>query len=1137
VNIQRNQNPLFTASGERVGSPTRAGFLNTNDRNKGNDAYALFDDATPPQSCAAERGDSSPPHPDTIIAANQNRASSRVSPSDPCASPNQPAEVAHVAGRSSRAGSNSGTMGGAQHARVPSNGGGSSSSSFNGVGSGGGGSNASAGPSSGNGGGPSAQNVPQLNTFMRAPYTALQQLLPPSMRDRVNSNYSNIGSSSKGNAESSPTDGLSPSQQQQQQNGAAYNGYANRLRSRSQLYISSSNTAPATDTTTVMSGGRLRSNSSAGRFDGLAGSCSGVLGNFVFPYPGRSTPLQQQQQRTPLAAAASIPTTSLDSRSPRLSPPAADHGNTGSLMSSELQQQQQQQQHSRARSFTAGGTYHRHHRSNNGPVITASMAGAGGAALFASHTHTSSMSHGESYASRNLDRSLSLSSTPAGLGGAGMGTGGAGVSSSTTITLAAHQNMNASRSSMRSGTTRETTPVSGSPAAVGVPQVSQVSAAPPAQQQQQQQVQQRPTLTPSAANTPAPLSRSTRKSESFATRRSASSDMVNGLDDSVDSVRCDSTPRRFSTNAPSGPTCTHRYTMDSATNDSGVLLGDISSNNNNQDQNQNACTPGGADNRRPRRYSTMLTDDDDNASAHPPSHRNAHLQQSTLERLRSRRDAGNNNNSTRRTDHVDSSSEPRTAIERWRAQEEQKRREEALQARRHRLSARQWREAFKRLEENRVRWTMRSFIGAGTSGKVYEGVLDDAAHTPVAVKVLDVGVPMPVGPGTAAPGEDGNMSPAQQEALLVLLREVEMMEKLHQENIVTCLRCQVTPVHDRFMELHRQQQQQQRPSSSQLPPSDGSGVGWENTRALPGANVSSPRRISAATRIPVQVEIIMELCKRGTLASVVRRSPGGQLPVVVARRYLRDVLKGLAYLHRNNFIHRDVKGENVLISADDVAKLADFGCSRRIVMTNSNVAGEGHDGTMSSISTTRGADSRYTTMVDYQWCEESGVAQTMVGTPMFMAPEIIQASGAPPPSPCSVESHDGDGENKSSSGGANHHNHPNNGSFAAAAAAPTGYTASADIWSFGCLVLEVFGRTPWPTAGNNVYRLMKQIEQSVDELPPGVPQDTPAELLNVLRCCFHRDPHRRSTARTLLRSPWMTCKDEELEEMPVRRRR
>ncbi|TPP52377.1 Protein kinase domain family protein [Leishmania donovani] len=616
-------------------------------------------------------------------------------------------------------------------------------------------------------------------------------------------------------------------------------------------------------------------------------------------------------------------------------------------------------------------------------------------------------------------------------------------------------------------------------------------------------------------------------------QRSVSSDIVNGLDDSVDSVRCGSLPSASNTSAAnmmgsaSGTSDCYNYGSATAASRHGGTAVFAASHRYARDSvaSEDKADDEGRRHRGPlRRYSTTLTNTTTEDEDEPQQQL---AQPSTLELLRGnhlRRESGacaggGNVNvavvlSRARAARTSATGaavagstnrdgSPTTAIERW---------------------------------QKRVQWRMRGYIGRGTSGVVYEGVLEDRKQTPVAVKVLEVGVPIP------------------QEALLVLLREVEMMEKLHHENIVTCLRCQVTPVQDRYLELHQQQQQQCRDGGS----TNGKGLSGAAAAGRDSERVGerrydsagrhyvdngkaavcdgafsasqSPQR-NAAARIPVQVEIVMELCNRGTISSVVRRSPGGQLPVRVARRYLRDVLKGLAYLHRNNFIHRDVKGDNVLISADDVAKLADFGCSRRIVLTNNVHGTADSEGTTSSIATTRTAatDSRFTTMAEYQWFDTTGVAQTMVGTPMFMAPEIIQASGPPcmaTPTASSLASSSGEG------------NDGGHGSSRKATSppAPVGYTASADIWSFGCLVLEVFGRTPWPTSGSNAYHLMKQIEQSVADLPPGVPDGTPAELLGLLRCCFHRDPHRRSTARALLRAPWMTCKDEELEEMPPRRR-
>ena len=102
----------------------------------------------------------------------------------------------------------------------------------------------------------------------------------------------------------------------------------------------------------------------------------------------------------------------------------------------------------------------------------------------------------------------------------------------------------------------------------------------------------------------------------------------------------------------------------------------------------------------------------------------------------------------------------------------------------------------------------------------------------------------------------------------------------------------------------------------------------------------------------------------------------GKFREPIIRGYTREILQGLGYLHDNQILHRDIKGQNILVDHAGVCKLADFGCSKDLF----------------------GA--------------VAAVAQTLKGTPRFMAPEVLR-------------------------------NHGKHGK---------GYTAKADVWSVGCTV-------------------------------------------------------------------------------------
>ncbi len=71
------------------------------------------------------------------------------------------------------------------------------------------------------------------------------------------------------------------------------------------------------------------------------------------------------------------------------------------------------------------------------------------------------------------------------------------------------------------------------------------------------------------------------------------------------------------------------------------------------------------------------------------------------------------------------------------------------------------------------------------------------------------------------------------------------------------------------------------------------------------------------------LNIILEYCENGSLAFMCKRF--GKFPENLAALYIAQVLEGLAFLHEQGTIHRDIKGANILTTKDGLAKLADCG--------------------------------------------------------------------------------------------------------------------------------------------------------------------------------------------------------------------
>ena len=113
-------------------------------------------------------------------------------------------------------------------------------------------------------------------------------------------------------------------------------------------------------------------------------------------------------------------------------------------------------------------------------------------------------------------------------------------------------------------------------------------------------------------------------------------------------------------------------------------------------------------------------------------------------------------------------------------------------------------------------------------------------------------------------------------------------------------------------------------------------------------------RYLGAERVNRTLHIFQEWVPGGSVTTLL--SKFGPFSAAVMRSYLSQILTGLAFLHENRILHRDIKGGNVLISDDGIVKLADFGSAKRLA----HQAGD----MMESL--------------------------TMRGTPYFMAPEVFE---------------------------------------------------------------------------------------------------------------------------------------------------
>ena len=97
----------------------------------------------------------------------------------------------------------------------------------------------------------------------------------------------------------------------------------------------------------------------------------------------------------------------------------------------------------------------------------------------------------------------------------------------------------------------------------------------------------------------------------------------------------------------------------------------------------------------------------------------------------------------------------------------------------------------------------------------------------------------------------------------------------------------------------------------------------ENLKSLNHPNIV--KILNCYTLSDMKVVVVMEYLEGGELLSLLREKK--QFEEEEARQYFKQIVQAIVYCHRHGLIHRDLKLENILLSKERVAKIADFGIS------------------------------------------------------------------------------------------------------------------------------------------------------------------------------------------------------------------
>jgi len=194
--------------------------------------------------------------------------------------------------------------------------------------------------------------------------------------------------------------------------------------------------------------------------------------------------------------------------------------------------------------------------------------------------------------------------------------------------------------------------------------------------------------------------------------------------------------------------------------------------------------------------------------------------------------------------------------------------------------------------------------------------------------------------------------------------------------------------------------------------------------------------------------VSMEYMQGGSLTDIIEKN-FCCIPETHMASIVKQTLCGLEHLHSKGIIHRDIKSDNILLAIDGDVKMTDFGFCASLTPEN---------------------NARY----------------TMVGTPYWMAPEVVRQNA---------------------------------------------YGPKVDIWSLGIMLIEMIEGEP-PYLDEEPLKALYLISTiGTPELKE--PHKCSAQLLNFLVCCLSVEPEKRHSATQLLFHPWLkiACRKGELQSL------